>query len=125
MGLPQPGLRERGYGRHDILVRDARGAHEHEPPADRSAIHPETGNRHDAHAARPGKPNQIRVRSKAEQTFLIQLCNGAEGYLPTVKAEKGGHYSAFISSGECGHEGGELYVRETLQEIQELFPEVE
>ena len=69
--------------------------------------------------------NQIRVRSKAEQTFLIQLCNGAEGYLPTVKAEKGGHYSAFISSGECGHEGGELYVRETLQEIQELFPEVE
>ena len=69
--------------------------------------------------------NQIRVRSKAEQTFLIQLCNGAEGYLPTEKAEKGGHYSAFISSGQVGHVGGEQYVRETLQEIQKLFPEVE
>ena len=69
--------------------------------------------------------NQIRVRSKAEQTFLIQLCNGAEGYLPTAKAERGGHYSAFISSGECGHEGGDLFVRKTLEHINRMFPEVE
>ena len=68
--------------------------------------------------------NQIRVRSKADQTFLIQLCNGAEGYLPTKKAEEGGHYSAFISSGQCGHAGGELLVRESLQKINDLFPEV-
>ena len=69
--------------------------------------------------------NQIRVRSKAEQTILIQLCNGTEGYLPTAKAERGGHYSAFISSGECGHEGGDLFVRKTLEHINRLFPEVE
>ena len=66
--------------------------------------------------------NQIRVRSKAEQTFLIQLCNGADGYLPTEKAEKGGHYSAFISSGTVGHIGGEMLVRETLKRINEMFP---
>ena len=65
--------------------------------------------------------NQIRARSKAEQTFLIQLANGTEGYLPTEKAEKGGHYSAFISSGQVGHVGGEQLVRETLQDINRLF----
>ena len=65
--------------------------------------------------------NQIKARSPAEQTFLIQLANGAEGYLPTAKAERHGHYSAFISSGQCGHQGGDQLVRETLQHIAELF----
>ena len=65
--------------------------------------------------------NQIKARSNAEQTFLIQLANGAEGYLPTAKAERHGHYSAFISSGQCGHQGGDQLVRETLQHIAELF----
>jgi len=67
--------------------------------------------------------NQIKARSHAEQTFLIQLACGAEGYLPTEKAEKGGHYSAFISGGLVGHEGGDQLVRETLENINnELFP---
>jgi len=65
--------------------------------------------------------NQIKARSLAEQTFLVQLANGAEGYLPTEKAEKGGHYSAFISSGQVGHVGGEQLVRETLQNIAGMF----
>jgi len=65
--------------------------------------------------------NQIKARSFAEQTFLVQLANGAEGYLPTEKAEKGGHYSAFISSGKVGHVGGEMLVRQTLKGINEMF----
>lgn len=65
--------------------------------------------------------NQIRARSKAEQTFLMQLTNGVEGYLPTEKAERGGHYSAFVSSGQTGHVGGELLVRETLDSINAMF----
>ena len=65
--------------------------------------------------------NQIRARSLAAQTFLIQLANGACGYLPTEKAEKGGHYSAYVSSGHVGHEGGELLVRETLKVINSMF----
>lgn len=65
--------------------------------------------------------NQIKARSRAEQTFLVQLANGAEGYLPTEKAEKGGHYSAFISSGKVGHAGGEQLVRETLKGIRQMF----
>ncbi len=65
--------------------------------------------------------NQIRARSKAKQTFLVQLACGSDGYLPTEKAEKGGHYSAYVSSGYAGHEGGELLVRETLAGINEMF----
>jgi len=65
--------------------------------------------------------NQIKARSAAEQTFLIQLANGAEGYLPTKKAEDGGHYSAFVSSGQVGQVGGEQLVRQTLQQIRKLF----
>ena len=67
--------------------------------------------------------NRIKARSLAEQTFIIQLCCGASGYLPTEKAEKGGHYSAYISSGNVGHEGGDLLVRHTLAEIQDLWDE--
>lgn len=67
--------------------------------------------------------NQIKARSQAEQTFLIQLANGTEGYLPTEKAERGGHYSAFISSGIVGHAGGEQLVRETLKAINGMFAE--
>ena len=65
--------------------------------------------------------NQIKARSLAEQTFLVQLAVCAEGYLPTEKAEKGGHYSAFLSSGQVGHVGGEQLVRETLQDINGMF----
>lgn len=65
--------------------------------------------------------NQIKARSRSKQTFLIQLANGAEGYLPTEKAEKGGHYSAFIGSGTVGHIGGEQLVRETVKNINKLF----
>ena len=67
--------------------------------------------------------NQIRARSLAKQTFLVQLCCGAYGYLPTEKAEKGSHYSAFVGSGTAGHEGGELLVRKTVQEINKMFEE--
>ena len=65
--------------------------------------------------------NQIRAGSPAAQTFLLQLCCGAWGYLPTEKAEKGGHYSAYVSSGTVGHEGGDLLVRKTLQEIRDMM----
>ena len=67
--------------------------------------------------------NQMKARSVAEQTFVVQLANGHEGYLPTCKAERGGHYSAFISSGMVGHIGGDQLVRETLTGIRQMFAE--
>ena len=54
---------------------------------------------------------------------MIQLCCGSDGYLPTEKAERGSHYSAYVSSGVTGHAGGDLLVRETLETINALFAE--
>jgi len=67
--------------------------------------------------------NQMRARSRAKQTFLIQLACGTGGYLPTAKAEKGGHYSAYVTSGNVGHEGGDILVRKTVEEINRMFEE--
>lgn len=65
--------------------------------------------------------NRIRAQSPAAQTFLLQLTNGSLGYLPTARAEAGGHYSAYVSSGITGHDGGELLVCETLAALDQLF----
>ncbi|MBR3762571.1 MAG: hypothetical protein IKK59_07495 [Lachnospiraceae bacterium] len=65
--------------------------------------------------------NRIKARSKAEQTFLCQLTCGSMGYLPTVKAERGSHYSAYISSGHVGHEGGDMLVRKSVAEINDMW----
>ena len=65
--------------------------------------------------------NRIKARSNAQQTFIVQLACGAGGYLPTEKAEKAGHYSAYISSGNVGHEGGDMFVRKTVKEINAMF----
>ena len=67
--------------------------------------------------------NRIRARSAAAQTFLVQLANGSFGYLPTEAAERHGHYSAYVSSGYVGHEGGDLLVDVTLDGINRLFEE--
>ena len=65
--------------------------------------------------------NQIRARSLAKQTILIQLACGQAGYLPTKKAEAGSHYSAYVTSGFVGHQGGEILVRKTLDRINSMF----
>ena len=65
--------------------------------------------------------NQIRARSVAAQTFIAQLTNGILEYLPTKKAQEAGHYSAYVSSGYVGYEGGELLVNATLDMINDLF----
>lgn len=65
--------------------------------------------------------NRIKARSYSEQTFIVQLCCGGGAYLPTEKAERAGHYSAYISSGYVGHEGGDLLVRESIKEINEMW----
>jgi len=65
--------------------------------------------------------NRMRARSKARQTFLIQLACGSEMYLPTEKAERGSHYSAYVSSGIIGHEGGELLTEATVETINNFW----
>ncbi|MEN6624360.1 MAG: hypothetical protein ABFD50_22790 [Smithella sp.] len=62
---------------------------------------------------------RITGRSKAAQTFLIQLCGDSEGYLPTARAIPGGGYSAMVSN--VGPEGGQVMVEETIKAINALW----
>ena len=67
---------------------------------------------------------QMKARSPAVQTFVVQLADGGSvwiGYLPTERAVKGGHYSAIIQSNTIGPEGGQVLVEETLKRAGELF----
>lgn len=70
---------------------------------------------------------RIRARSKALQTFLVQLADGSGNgfYLPTQRALDGGHYSALIKSNWVGPEGGQMLVEETLAGIDALFPDAD
>jgi len=63
---------------------------------------------------------QIKARSKAIQTFLVQL-TGAGTYLPTTRATTGKSYGAVPASTPIGPEGGRILVEKTLEIINDLF----
>lgn len=62
---------------------------------------------------------QIIGRSKANQTFIVQLCCDGLTYLPTQRAVEGGGYSAMITP--VGPEGGQMLVEETVDVIDSLW----
>ena len=65
---------------------------------------------------------QIKARSKAVQTFVIQLTGERSGsYLPTARAVKGGSYSAIPPSCPVGPEGGQALVDQTVEAINSLW----
>jgi hypothetical protein len=66
---------------------------------------------------------QTKARSKALQTFVIQLTNGSGGYLPTRRAVEGGGYSAVVQSNPVGPEGGQMLVVRTVDLINALWTE--
>jgi hypothetical protein len=64
---------------------------------------------------------RIQARSKALQTFVVQLA-GPGTYLATEKAIKGGGYSAVCQSNIVGSEGGQILVDRTVKLIDEMWP---
>lgn len=64
---------------------------------------------------------QIKARSAAEQTFIVQLCGGTGGYLPSARAERLGGYGGLIINGNVGSEGGKKLVDETVSDLNSLF----
>jgi hypothetical protein len=65
---------------------------------------------------------QIKARSRALQTFLIQLA-GPGTYVPTGRAAQGGGYSAIAESNVVGPEGGQVLADRTVELINSLWPE--
>ena len=66
----------------------------------------------------------IKARSHAAQTFLVQLAAGADhpaGYLPSPDAEKFGGYGGLIINGQVGSNGGFKLADTTVEEINKLF----
>ena len=70
---------------------------------------------------------QIKARSKAVQTIIIQLTapidKGGQGYVPSRYAVQGGGYGAIPQSNSIGAEGGQLYTEKTIEAINALFAE--
>ena len=64
---------------------------------------------------------EIKARSPALQTFLIQLTGPGATYVPTERAEHGGGYSAIVQSSTVGSEGGQSLVDQTVQVLRELW----
>jgi hypothetical protein len=65
---------------------------------------------------------QMKARSRALQTFVIQLA-GPGSYLPTADAVRGGGYSAIVESSAVGPAGGQALVEGTVEAINALWPE--
>ena len=63
---------------------------------------------------------QIKARSPALQTFVVQLV-GPGGYVPTARAVRGGGYSAIAESNEVGSEGGQTLADSTIELINSLW----
>jgi len=63
---------------------------------------------------------RIKARSKAVQTFVVQL-TGSGTYLPTARSIKGGGYGSVAASNIVGPEGGDMLVEETVSAIERTF----
>ena len=63
---------------------------------------------------------RIKARSKAIQTFVIQLA-GNGSYLPTERAMRGGGYGAYVASTPIGPDGGQMIVEQQVKDIDRLF----
>lgn len=65
---------------------------------------------------------RIKARSKAVQTFIVQLA-GSGTYLPTERSLSGGSYGAYIASTPIGPEGGQTIVEAEVAAINKMFSE--
>jgi len=65
---------------------------------------------------------QMKARSKALQTFVIQLA-GPGTYVPTPIAAQGKGYSAVVESNEVGAKGGQVLVERTVELVNSFWPE--
>jgi hypothetical protein len=64
---------------------------------------------------------QIKARSKAEQTFVLQLTSSSGHYLATRKAVEGGGYSAVVESNLVGPEGGQVLVERSVELLNGMW----
>ncbi len=64
---------------------------------------------------------QLKARSPALQTLVVQLANGYGMYLPTDTAVRGGSYSGKPHVSLVGPEGGQLLVEASVRWLEKMF----
>ncbi len=64
---------------------------------------------------------QMKARSPALQTFVIQLA-GPGSYIPSQRAARGGGYSAIVESNQVGPDGGQALADQTVEVLNILWP---
>lgn len=63
----------------------------------------------------------IKARSAAKQTFVMELCNGDYGYIPSPVVIKSRSYGSGVNNGEVGPDGGYQLADESVKAIRRLF----
>lgn len=67
---------------------------------------------------------QMKVRSKAMQTFVVQLA-GPGTYLPSPRSVQGGGYGSIPASNPVGPEGGQFVVEHVVKTISQMFSDAD
>jgi hypothetical protein len=65
---------------------------------------------------------QIKVKSPATQTFLVELC-GAGSYVPSARSVRHGGYGSMPASNRIGPEGGQVMAEWTVEKLRDLWRE--
>ena len=63
----------------------------------------------------------IKARSAAKQTFVVELCNGDYGYVPSPVVIRSRSYGSGVNNGEVGPDGGYKLADESVKAIRRLF----
>lgn len=63
---------------------------------------------------------QIKLRSPALQTFLVELA-GSGSYVPSLRSTQGGGYGSMPASNPIGPEGGQVLAEKTVELIRSLW----
>lgn len=66
---------------------------------------------------------EIKEKSPAPRTFLIELANGGYGYLPPPNQHELGGYETWLGTSRFEKHSSEVLVKELLEMLDELWPE--
>ena len=61
----------------------------------------------------------IKAGSPYQQTIIVELANGAIGYIPTRRAYSEGNYE--VVSARCAEGSGELLVESAVSQLRKLY----
>ncbi len=65
---------------------------------------------------------ELKAKSPAADTFVVELANGGYGYLPTPEQHKLGGYETWLTTNKVQKDASVILVNNLLKMLNELFP---